>query len=90
MKVRMLKDARGCDDGIHAAEYEAGREYDVSDALAGAFMGDGVAEDASVPAAPVEPAPERTPAAEAPVVRPKRNAAQKAPKRRKASGKGKA
>lgn len=80
MKIKMTRDARGCDDGIHAADYAEGETYDVSDALAGAFIGDGAAEPAGKPSSvPAQ--------AEAPVVKPAKNTAQKAPQRRKAGAK---
>ncbi len=37
-KIRMLKDANGCDDGIHAKDYVKGESYDVSDSLANDFV----------------------------------------------------
>lgn len=82
--VKMLRTALGADDGIRAAEYLAGESYDVSDALAGAFVGDGVAVLTDAPAATTQEDAERPEAAQAPVVKPKRNVAQSGPKRRKA------
>lgn len=83
--VKMLRTALGADDGIHANEYLEGESYDVSDALAGAFVGDGVAVLADAPAgAPVAATAAMVPDV-APVVKPEKNTAQKAPRRRKKS-----
>ena len=43
MKVRMLKSLPGSEDGIHVQDYVAGEEYEMGEALAGAFMGCGAA-----------------------------------------------
>ena len=44
MKINMLENAKGCDDGIHSKEYEAGQSYDVSESLANNFVEMKVAE----------------------------------------------
>lgn len=83
MRVTMTQNATGCDDGIHAEAFLAGEEYTLSTELAGAFLADGVAVLADAPrkavAAPV--------AEQAPVTKPAKNTAQKAPQRRKRGAK---
>lgn len=47
MKIRMLETALGADDGFTVRTYEAGVEYDVSEALAREFLGAKQAEAAN-------------------------------------------
>lgn len=44
MRIKMTKNAKGCDDGIHCLEYESGAQYDVSENLAHNFKVMNVAE----------------------------------------------
>ncbi len=44
MLIKMTTNAKGCDDGIHCHEYEAGNQYDVSENLAHNFIVMNVAE----------------------------------------------
>lgn len=43
-KIKMLKIARGSEDGITVATYYEGKEYQVSDALLQSFISEGVCE----------------------------------------------
>lgn len=43
-KIKMLKIARGSEDGITVATYYEGKEYNVSDALLNSFIQEGVCE----------------------------------------------
>lgn len=55
MLVKMTKTEKGSNDGRFVTEYLAGKKYDLSEALAKAFIALGVAEDAK-PEAPAEDA----------------------------------
>lgn len=79
MKVRMLQTQMGADDDREVREYQAGKEYDLGVELATVFVVElGCAELVDEKPAPAAPKPEK---AAAPA--PKRQAAQKAPQRRK-------
>lgn len=54
MKVKMLKNAKGCPDGHTLTEYAAGNVYDISDDLAACFISTQEAEE-------VKPAKEAKP-----------------------------
>lgn len=45
MKIKMLRQTMGCDDGFTVMTYEAGEVYEVSDDLARCFLADGSAEE---------------------------------------------
>lgn len=44
MLIRMKKNQPGSEDGVHIKKYEAGKEYDMAESLAKAFISMGVAE----------------------------------------------
>ena len=68
--VKMLKDCKGCPDGINVRPYYKGEEYNLPDSLGRVFVEDlKVAEDveelvkAPTPPAPPAPAPKAAPKA---------------------------
>ena len=62
MPVKMKKTTPGSRDGIHIQKFEAGKEYDLPERLASAFISIGVAEEVKSASAPdnksAGPAPE--------------------------------
>lgn len=79
MKVRMLRDERGCDDGVHAVDHAAGEVYDL-----GKFLGDLYVREGAAEAVDAREAPHVAPEPVEPVSAPK-NTALDGPDRRKPS-----
>ena len=75
MRVVMLQDQVGSENGIHLALHVKGEAYDLVESLAVAYINEGWAELES--AQPVVDVP----------IAPKKNTAQSGPKRRKGAGK---
>lgn len=46
MKIKMLRNSLGSNDGFTVHHYDKGEEYDVSDDLGNSFIKEGVAEQA--------------------------------------------
>lgn len=44
MRIKMLKNAKGSPHGYDLAHFEAGQEYDTTEALAACFIQEGAAE----------------------------------------------
>lgn len=59
MKIKMLQDAPGSEDGFTVKDYEAGKEYEVGEALGRAFVGAEQAEEIKAKPAAEKPAPSR-------------------------------
>lgn len=64
MKIKMLRNAMGSNDGHTVRHYEADEEYDVSEDLANSFIGEKLAE--AVAGEKAEAAPENKAIAKAP------------------------
>jgi hypothetical protein len=64
MKIKMLRNSLGSDDGHTVKHYDAGETYDVSDDLAKSFVGEKIAEVA--PGEKAEAAPENKAVGKAP------------------------
>lgn len=64
MKIKMLRNSIGSNDGHTVKHYETGEEYEVSDSLGNAFIADRVAE--ALPESKAEAAPENKAVAKAP------------------------
>lgn len=64
MKVRMLISKKGCPDGIHVLDYDAGKSYDMPEQLANVMVENGWAEeDKAMDRAPETKAKQETKAA---------------------------
>lgn len=78
IRVLMLKDAMGAPDGVTLKRYEAGKEYDLPEDLAGCFFSTGEADPAEAHMQPnvaegaAEGAPQYHPSAESGEMRARR------------------